>query len=431
MNTFNDSEILKNALVGVEFEFFSNLPIEETSKQLAKLLDKKIRVETKAHSDFEVTADEFKIEPDMSGGAGLMELVTGAQPYYAARLMIIKVCQWIQENGYTNDRASIHLNLSFDKDKIGDKYRISKMNVLKFILDFKEDQVYKFFPQREGSAYAKSIKFILPNKDTYFFDGKTINEKNFMYPDSKYYGINFEKRHKNYLEFRYLGGKDWEKKTTTILHMLDQFLVQLWKSTESTQFTQLNAIELKRILADNQRIIDSRQDWRNIAKGWKDVQFTVDLKDDPRIIDIYWANVREQVMKLFTHGQLTKGHINYDSDTGKVQVNDGSLMYCVDLIGYDFVNCSVRGEFTYCDFFRCDVNGSDINECNFYRSCQINSSKVKSSYIHESCHVRDCYIYGDGILKGNMKGGIFREGRYDKKKAQFDDNVEKVLYKEV
>jgi hypothetical protein len=230
MNTFNDSEILKNALVGVEFEFFSNLSIDETSKQLAKLLDKKIRVETKAHSDFEVTADEFKIEPDMSGGAGLMELVTGAQPYYAARLMIIRVCQWIQENGYTNDRASIHLNLSFDKNKIGDKYRISKMNVLKFILDFKEDQVYKLFPQREGSAYAKSIKFILPNKDTYFFDGKTINEKNFMYPDSKYYGINFEKRHKNYLEFRYLGGKDWEKKTTTILHMLDQFLVQLWKS---------------------------------------------------------------------------------------------------------------------------------------------------------------------------------------------------------
>ena len=169
----------------------------------------------------------------MSGGEKLMELVTGAQPYYNARLMIINVCKWIEKNGYTNDRSSIHLNLSFDKNLIENKNRISKMNVLKFILDFKEDQVFKFFPKREGSAYAKSIKFVLPNKDTYFFDGKNINQNNFTYPDSKYYGINFDKRHKNYLEFRYIGGADWEKKTSTILHMLDQFLTQLWNSTEN------------------------------------------------------------------------------------------------------------------------------------------------------------------------------------------------------
>ena len=113
MNTFNDSEILKNCLVGVEFEFYSNLPIDKTAKELAGLLNKKIRVEDKAHSDFEVTSSEFKIEPDMSGGEKLMELVTGALPYYSARLMIINVCKWIEENGYTNDRSSIHLNLSF------------------------------------------------------------------------------------------------------------------------------------------------------------------------------------------------------------------------------------------------------------------------------------------------------------------------------
>ena len=432
MNTFNDSEILKNALVGVEFEFFSDLGTEKAAKQLAEILGKKIRVEDKAHSDFEVTDKEFKIEPDMSGGQGLMELVTGALPYYEARLMIIKVMNWISENGHTNDRAGIHLNISFDKNKIDNKYRIAKMNVLKFILDFKEDQVYKFFPKREGSAYAKSIKFILPNKDTYFFDGKTINDKNFMYPDSKYYGINFEKRHKNYLEFRYLGGKDYEKKTSTILHLLDQFLLQLWKSTENNQFSQLNAIELKRILAENQRIIDSRKNWRNIEKGWKNVEFMVDLQKNPQILDIHWTNISERVMKLFTHGQLEKGQINYDTDTGRVQVNGGRLQYCVDLHNYDFIGCSLRGEFRHCDIFRCDVNGSDIEHCNFYQSSQINQSKVKSSYIHQSVKLNDCYVFGtDGMLKGEMKGGIFREGQYDKRLAKFDDNVEKILYTEV
>ena len=46
-------------------------------------------------------------------------------------------------------------------------------------------------------------------------------------PNSKYYGINFEKRIKNYLEFRYIGGKDWDKKTNKILGLLDLFIVQL------------------------------------------------------------------------------------------------------------------------------------------------------------------------------------------------------------
>ena len=432
MNNINNSKILENALIGVEFEFYSNKSIDDTAKELASLLGKKIRVESKAHSDFEVTRDEFKIEPDMSGGEKLMELVTGAQPYHSGRMMIIKVCKWIEENGYTNDRSSIHLNLSFDTNKIENKHRISKMNVLKFILDFKESQVFKFFPERKDSAYAKSIKFILPKSDTYFFDGLNITPSNFTFPDSKYYGVNFEKRHKNYLEFRYLGGADWEKKTSKILQMLELFISQLWDSTSTTSFTPLNAIELRKILSKNEKIIKSRSDWRNIDKGWNGkVKLTVDLKDNEKIIDLHWPNIRERVLTLFTHGELNAGHINYDSDNGTIQVEGGNLPYCVDLRGYEFVRCFLRGEFTECDFFSCDVNGSDIHSSNFYQSSQVNSSKLESSYVHQTCVLKDCYIYGSGMMKGKMEGGIFRDGKYDKKTAQFSTESEKILYTEV
>jgi len=33
-------------------------------------------------------------------------------------------------------------------------------------------------------------------------------------------------------------------------------------------------------------------------------------------------------------------------------------------------------------------------------------------------------------MKGSMQGGIFRDGRYDKRTAKFD-NTEKILYTEV
>lgn len=429
MNRFNDAEILSKSLVGVEFEFYSNKDINTTAKELGALLSKKIRVEDKAHSDFIVTDKVFKIEPDMSGGEKLMELVTGAIPYNDARLMIIRVSEWIKLHGYTNDRTSIHLNLSFDKNKLKNKNRILKMNVLKFILEFDEDTVFNIFPQRENSAYAKSIKFILPNSETFNIDGDLIDENNFIFPNSKYYGINFEKRIKNYLEFRYIGGKEWETKTSKILSLLDSFLVQLWKSTESKKFTHFNSLELKKILSSNKRIIDARTNWKVIEKKWKNIDFTVDLSKDANIIQNFWSTIHKKVIKLFTHGSISKGHINYDSDTGKIQVKDGELSYCVALEGYDFIDCDIRGELSQCDIFGGNTNDSDVIDCNFYNGAKIKSSKIKSCYVSVDSNAEDCYIYGRGMFKGEMTGGIFREGIYDKKKARFD-KTEKIKYEE-
>jgi len=428
MNRFNDAEILSKSLVGIEFEFYSNKDIKATAKELGALLYRKIRVEEKAHSDFSPTAKEFKIEPDMSGGEKLMELVTGAIEYKDARLIIIIVSKWIEENGYTNDMSSIHLNISFDNKKGGER-RIENMNVLKFILEFDEDYVFNLFPQRENSTYAKSIKYVVPNTEVFNIDGGLIDENNFGFPNSKYYGINFEKRIKDYLEFRYIGGKDWEKKTSKILHLLDSFIVQLWKSTESKKLNHFNSLELKRILSNNRRIIDAKIDWRVIETEWKNIEFTVDLSKATEIIQNYWSKIQKRVIKLFTHGSLTKGHINYDSDTGKVQVKDGELSYCVNIDGYDFIDCDIKGELINCDIFGGNINNSDITICNFYNGVKIESSKIKSSYISQDSTVKDCYIYGKGVLKGEMIGGIFRDGIYDKKRARFK-KTEKIKYEE-
>ena len=140
--------------------------------------------------------------------------------------------------------------------------------------------------------------------------------------------------------------------------------------------------------------------------------------------------VRERVIKLFTHGDLSSGKINYDSDVGRIQVEGGRLEYCVDIQAYEFVKCYLRGELLQCDIFGCDVEGADVTECNFYQSSQINSSKIKSSYVHSSVVAKDCYIYGKGTFKGTMYGGIFREGMYDKKTAKFNE-TEMILYTEV
>ena len=405
-------EILLAGLVGVEFEFYSDKKVEDVAKELKELLKKKIRIEDKAHSDFKPTDKEFKLEPDMSGGKGLVELVTGALPYKEARIMIINVLNWIDNNGYTTDKSSIHLNLSFDPKITKKPSLISKMDPLKFVLTFNEREVYKMFPERKDSVYAKSIKWIMPKIEANYFNGQNINPHVFDFPREKYYGVNFQKLAQEYLEFRYIGGKDYHKKTSNILYLLDRFFMQLWDTSNNSKYTDLNLIELKRILNKNHPFIAIMADHTKIKDYYPEIDLTVDLKHHPKIIDLYWDKIKSKVIKLLSHGGLKKGAINYDSDIGRVQVNGGELNNCFDLEYYDFVDCKITGTLEHCDFFRRELNSVNICRCNLYQGTQVKDSKVESCYINKTCQLTNCYVYQwDTMFDGRMIGGIFRHGK--------------------
>ena len=414
-------DILGDSLVGVEFEFYSEKTREETRKELASLLGKKIRLEDKVHSDFQPTQNEFKMEPDMSGGKGLMEFITGAVPYNEARKIILKTLQWISENGYTTEKSSIHLNVSFDSKKTGINGLISKMDPLKFILGFNEKEVYKMFPDREENVYTKSIKWIMPKIDYNYFEGQNINPHVFHYAKEKYYGVNFQKLQDGYLEFRYIGGKDYEKKTSNILYLLDRFLIQLWHVGNNSKYSDLDRIELKRIISENEKFVNILKDWRNIKKYYKDVDFFVDLSNNDKIIDLKWPKLKSGFIRLLTHGGLVKGQVNYDSDIGRLQVRDGELLKCFNLENYDFIDCKVGGLLKFCDFFRCQLESVNVYNCNFYQGSKIVDSKIEASYINQSVEVKNSYVYAwDTVFKGKMIGGIFRHGAIGKE-AEFED----------
>jgi hypothetical protein len=422
--------ILEDALIGIEFEFYSNKSDEETRSELSKVLGKKIRLEDTVHSDFKPTENEFKIEPDMSGGKGLMELITGVVEYDVARKIIIRTLQWIAENGYTTEKSSIHLNVSFDYKKTGINGLISKMDPLKFILGFNEREVYKMFPDREENVYAKSVKWIMPKIDYNYFEGQNVNPHVFHYATEKYYGVNFQKLQDGYLEFRYIGGKDYEKKSANILYLLDRFVLQLWSCANSEKYTDLDLIELKRILNRNHPFTEILKDWRNIKKYYKDIEIYVDLKHDEQIIEMYWPKILMEVLKLISHGGLRKGQINYDSDISRVQVRDGELKYCFDLANYDFIDCKLSGSLSFCDFFRCEIENANILKSNLYQGTSVVDSKLESCYTNQTCEVKGSFIFKkDSVFKGRMVGGIFRSGSIGKE-AKFD-NVEMITSKKI
>ena len=404
--------VLMNSKIGYEFEFYSNYSADDTAEKLAKYLGKKISVFEESHSDFKVTTDHYKLEKDYSGGKKLIELVTGSQPYQEARVTLIKVLKWIKENGYTNDRCGIHFNISFNDDKMGSSF-LTRLNRLKFILDFDEDKIWKDYPNRKNSVYAKSIKFVVPVDKLSYETAKTVNQADFIFPTEKYYGVNFLKLEKNYLEFRYLGGDGYEKLTDKLLATQDQFIESLYKAAANPAFNADDKKKLTKILDKHKDAIKAYGSFKALKENFPDIGLLVNMDTDDRNINSFWSKIREKIFEILTEGAMKKGIINYDSSTGKIQVKDVDFAGAFKLEDIDMIDCkNVRGVVNRCDIFSTKLEGAEIYESNLFDNCETLNCKLKDSYVNRSSAVKDSYFCGNnGVMNGTMINGIFREGK--------------------
>lgn len=410
--------------IGFEFEFFANEDIHDAKDDLTRVLNKKIRIESKAHSDFSPSASTFKMEPDNSGGTGMIELVTGSMPFVEAKLILSKVLKWIRENGSTNDRCSIHVNISFDVSKLGPSVNMTNLDIGKFVLNFDENKVYEAFPNRKDSVYAKSIKFVLPlGGMTQSSPDKNI-WRNYMFVNEKYYGVNFTKIPKGYIEFRYLGGEDYEKKYLTILDMMEHFIVSLYDVLTNPAYTKEDLAKLDKALSKYETAIKSYKSYKVFKKLYSGIKLMVDLNTSEQRIELYYTKMRDKLFDLIAKGGLTTGLVNYDSDSSRIQLKDAGLDKCFEICDIDIVDCEIKGNIKRCDIFTSNLSGSSIIESNLFGGTVCTESKIEDSYVSRNVEVNNCYVFGKrGVFSGEMKGGIFRQGRATKF-AVFSDSTE-------
>ena len=412
MYTNEQLNALHFSQIGLEFEFFSKDAVEDVKDTLAPTLDKKIRIEEKSHSDFKPTQKTFKLEPDNSGGSGMIELVTGPLPFTEAKLILAKTLKWIKEHAYTNDKCSVHINVAFDGKKLGPHTNISKLDVGKFVLNFNEDRVFEEFPDRKNSVYAKSIKFIVPLSGFHQQSPEKTLSKNYLFVNEKYYGVNFEKLPKGYLEFRYLGGKDYEQKYHKILHLTEHFILSLYESLANPKYTPEDIKELDQILEKHKGVIQGFKSYLSFKENFPNVKLMVDLNTSQQIVEMYYPRIREKVSDLITKAGLEEGWVNYDSDTGRIQLKDADLPQCFELKGIDVVDCKIKGNVKMCDIFSSEIDDSSLKECNLFGSSIIKKSKIEDSYVNRNVTLEDCFVSGfNGVFSGEMEGGVFRKGK--------------------
>jgi len=414
-NHFEKAQILSLADVGFEFEFFSNLTKGRTSEALSEVLGKKIEVSNKYHSDKPVSRDLFKIEPDYSGGANMLELITGPMSYNEAVPVMIKILKWIDENGWTDDKCAFQFSVSFDKTRSNMKNPIETMDKLKFILGIDENLIYSKFENRTKNVYAKSIKRVLPKSRYMILENiNSIDPMMFKVPSDKYYGVNFTKAPKGYLEFRYLGGKDYQKKIEAIREVMDYVILYLYDivSNRMPGYSAEDLEKLKGMMKNYANVVKCFSKPELFLRYYPDFKIFIDLKGFDGNLRTYFPVIRDKVFDLVIEGGITDCFFNYDTSTGRFQLKGARSRNSFEIYDFDVTECDIKGSnLKRCNIYDSKINKSNLEDCYIVRGTDVSNSRIELCSVENTNKLKDCYINcTDKTLNCEIDGGIIRAG---------------------
>ncbi len=409
-NSFlNDYDILKKAKIGLEFEFYSKLSYGNTLEILNRKLGKKVWGFKEYHSDFKVDENNWKIEPDFSGGINCVELITHPMEYTEARIMLVKIYRIIQEIGYTTERTGLHINISFDNDFLN----IEHINPIKLVLGLSEEYIYSFFPERENNIYCKSIKNIIPYKD-YDFSLATTNllsSSLFLHSGiNKYYGVNFTCLNQGRIEYRYIGGTDYEWKVNETLIIFDYFIKLSYDSIKFP-ITPNESKMLRKYLEKNIAEYKSLSSMETFISKYPSVSLEVDRTPQIEIVKSYYPTFYDSIYEIVSQVKgLEHCKINFDSENRRIEIVGGDIKCKGFLKNVIFIDCNIEGgDFLNCDFYDTTLKSVIINQ-SIIQSGTIDDGKILECKVLKGCILTDCY-FSDGLLDAEMKSGIFRSGK--------------------
>ena len=328
---------------------------------------------------------------------------------------MLKILKFLQDITYTDEKCSLHINISFDKGKTNNT--LEKISALKIILNIDEELIYKFFPDRRDNFYAKSVKNLIPFKD-YDYASNAVNllANNLELPDTKYYGINLKNFYNGRLEFRYIGGDDYQSKSSEILELLDYFVLLTHNSIIEPMDEDDNNL-LKQILNKNISQFKKFSKLDDFIAEFPTIKIQVDKSDDYITLKTYYDTIYNELYEIINNiYNLNDCIINYDTDEQRMEIVDASFKVIFDLNNITIIDSDVNGGvFNHCTFSDCNVTSAHLQNCKILDTNVFNS-KIESSHIDSNSVVNDSFIY-NSFIDGEIGSGVIRSckiGEYAK-----------------
>lgn len=410
-DSHNFNALFEKTLIRLNADFESVMNPRSASSDLSKQL--KIRV-----SSEEPSSNNFQLKRTADG---VYHLQTSFLLYRDARLTIINLLKWIEQNGKTDVNCNFFVDVKFTDSHPGpfkgtlffNSTKIENIDKTKFVLEFDESLVYKDFSNRKNYFRSQSIMRFEPVQK--FIPGSIENLDPRMYRvyTTSNSGINFESLIDGYLRIQYLGGESYEKKVNSILQIISQVCVISWDCVINKELAQNHVEKFSKLIKKTKQIRESYYDFAIFKKNYPKVNFTVDLVNDPKVLEVYYQSLRDRIYEIFTNITTDSSFdFNYDTAMSVFQIKDAKLK-CKNVTNVEFIGCKIEfGIFDKCDFYDCNINNAMMNQSNLFLSSEAKNCTLYDSFCNRTTEIIDCVIDGTAsVLNAKMIGGKFLSGK--------------------
>lgn len=215
LSTFReDPEHFVSAITELEpSSFVQDTGEEEVLEVVASDISDKIGIDVIKNNKPSKEGDSWGLEIDTSLKSYKFGFELIAPPLPMPNFLDVapKIFDFINKNGVTDKTTGFHAHISIKGIDL-----VNQLNIVKLFLFNDEDLTYKYFDERRYTKHAKSIKdkiqkLKLTKDDIYSIMDIDKLKKQLKIRDRNY-GINTDAIEHNNIEYRYLGGTDYDKK---------------------------------------------------------------------------------------------------------------------------------------------------------------------------------------------------------------------------
>jgi len=394
--------VFESSGVGLSFDFISPYSRQDLASKFAKVLRRRVSFGI----DKDVTLGEARLSPIYSGGFKMNRLRIGRMPYYEAQQIMMSAMDAIGQFGHTDEKCDMIMAVSVECNSGSTK----DLDPMKFIMNFNEAKfISDWAKNKSGMTYKlrlESLYMTKPFERPYHNMNEAIYYKDYIIPESMYFGTNLASIQKGCVEFKYAGGRNYERRKADATELMDAAIESVHQAiTEKMKYTEFERSRLKFALQAQGRLLDSIKTYEAFVKNNEGLELYVDLKGGLGNIKHRYNDIRETVFKLIAYGGVKEGKFNWDTEIARFQVKGANIREGFMLENFDFHDSKLKGEFRNCEFMDCEITKSKIFEGNLRGGTKVTDSKIIDCGFSDSdVELNRCFVSSETVsLRAKVK----------------------------
>ena len=383
-------DLYTDSSLAFKFEFKSPVRRRDMASKLANNTGKKVKWFKGIDESFKPSSEIFKLSDKYSHSSKTFIFETGLLPYSDAMRLMLQTMNLIEHFGHTDDRCEMKVDISLNDRKLGLPFGVSKLNKFKYLVGLDEDAILESWntEETERKKIPQSDYFYFHSKNPYHsYISSSLVEKadssQFNFPDSDFFGHNFNKLDIGIVEINYIGGKDYQKKKSKAEFTINSIINRLYDTlSENFNYTIDEKSKLNSLIDQYKRAVDSTKNPLNLKSNYPNIKLYHDLRSQEYLIESTYPVFREKIFDLIVFGGVHIADINWDNERKRLQVKGAKIDKNVVIEGIEFYNCTVEADAKDCLFNSCEIRNSKLEECDVISSNFIKNSKLIECKYH-------------------------------------------------